>query len=120
RDALPKEVLAHERGLLPLSFAREPWLHAQGYRELLGMTPVRTRYARVSKLWLVDETALNGGWVRRFGELRRRIREQVRPTGDTHIFLARGSFGAATRNLLNEGELAEDLERRGFRVIEPE
>jgi hypothetical protein len=120
RDALPLELLADERKLPPLSFEREPWLHEPGYRELVGMPPVRTRYARVNKLWLVDETALNAGWVGRFGELRRRIREKVEPRGDSHIFLARGSFGANTRNLINERELTQELEARGFCVIPPE
>jgi capsular polysaccharide biosynthesis protein len=119
RDALPLELLAHERELLPLSFRRQPWLHEPAYRELLGMRPVRTRYARVQKLWLVDETALNEGWAGRFSELRRRIRERIKPTGDSHVFLRRGSMAAA-RNLVNERQLTEELERRGFRVIEPE
>src|SRR5206468_430963 len=120
RDALPLELLARERGLPPLSFERAPWLHEQGYRNLLGMPAVRTRYARVNTLWLVDETALNAGWARRYGELRRRIREKVEPTGDSHVFLARGAMGATTRNLVNEQQLAEQLEACGFRIIRPE
>ena len=120
RDALPLELLARERGLAPLSFERQPWLHEPAYRELLEMPAVRTRYARVEKLWLVDETALNRGWARRLGEIRRRIRARVQPTGDSHVFLARGSMGAAGRNLVNEVELVAELGRRGFRIIEPE
>jgi hypothetical protein len=119
REALPMELLARERGLPALSFARTPWFHEPGYRELIGLAPLATRYARVRKLWLVDETTLNGGWARRFGEIRRHIREQIRPTGDLHVFLLRGS-NRITRNLVNEHDLAEKLESHGFRVIDPE
>lgn len=119
RDGLPLELLAQERSLAPLYFERPSWLHEPGYRELVGMWPTTTRHARVGKLWLVDETALNAGWVRRTREIRRRIGEQVQPTPDTHVFLLRGRMAEA-RELVNQRQLAEELERRGFRVIEPE
>ena len=120
RETLPMELLAAERKLPAICFEREPWLHEPGYRELLDMPARRVRYARVKRLWLVDETSLNSGWANRFGELRRRIRAQVEPTGDTHVFLKRGSLGTATRHLINEFQLVEELERRGFRILEPE
>ena len=59
RESLPLEVLAEQRSMIALTFARMPWLHEPGYRALVGMEPVATGYARVRNLWITDERALN-------------------------------------------------------------
>lgn len=119
REALPLEVLAQQRGMTALTFRRQPWLHEPGYRSLVELVPVETSYAEVANLWITDERALNEGWKKRFQTLRRTLRGKVTPSRDTHVYLRRGTMGAA-RNLLNEDEVAAKLESIGFRVIAPE
>ena len=118
-DALPLEELAANRGLAPLTFARAPWLHEPGYRALFERRALATSLARVSRLSVVDERNLNGGWVARMDALRARLRAKVTPTGDRRVYITRGSLFSG-RSLANEGQLAEALAKQGFRILEPE
>ena len=119
RESLPLEVLAKQRGMTALTFARKPWLHEAGYRDVVGLQPATTNFARVRNLWITDERMLNEGWKMRFREVREAVRGKVRPAGDTPVYLRRGTLGTA-RNLLNEEAVCERLESAGFRIIAPE
>jgi len=119
REALTSELLAKQRGLPPLSFKKAPWLHEPGYRKMLGLQGMQISFARVGRLWVIDDRGLNAGWVKRFRELRTRVRTTVKPRGPTHVFLARGRRGTS-RELLNARAISDLLVARGFVVIEPE
>lgn len=118
RTGLLKEALAAQRGMTPLNFARRPWRHEEGYRQLTGLRDVQVSAARVKSLWLVDDRGLNANWIERFRMLRGRIRGAAKG-GPSHVYLARGSTGAS-REVLNADELIEHLVRRGFAMLEPE
>ena len=118
-DGLVLEELAARRQLLPLTFARKPWLHEPGYRQLCERRATATSYATVERLWLVDERALNAGWISRFEALRTRLRSKVTSSGSRRVFITRGSLFTG-RSLANEPDLAELLERLGFVILEPE
>jgi len=118
-DSLVLEELAARRKLTPLTFARKPWTHEPGYRQLFDRQAVATSLARVRRLWLVDERSLNEGWRSRFGSLRTRLRDKVTSTGARNVFITRGSWFTG-RSLANEPELAELLHARGFTILEPE
>ncbi|GAA4722796.1 glycosyltransferase family 61 protein [Sphingomonas lutea] len=119
RDGLCLEQLAHERDLVPVSFARTPWLHEPGYRELADLSGAPVLVARASSLWVVDDRGLNGEWARRFRLVRERIRSKVTMGDADRVYLARGSLGAA-RTLVNEHEITAELARAGFTIVEPE
>ena len=119
RESLPLEVLAEQRSMTALTFDRRPWLHEAGYRELVGLHPTPTNFARVSNLWITDERTLNEGWKSRFRIVREAVRSKVRSTGGNHVYLRRGTLGTA-RNLLNEEVVCERLEAAGFRIVAPE
>ena len=120
REVLPLELLAQQRGITPLAFRREPWVHEPGYRALLDLTAVTTSFAKVQKLWITDERTLNGGWVSRFETLRARAKSKLPPGDDESlIFLRRGRLGTG-RRLANEDQLADELSAIGFRTLEPE
>lgn len=119
RESLPLEVLAEQRSVVGVTFAREPWLHESGYRALVGLDPVATSFARVRNLWITDERMLNEGWRARFRKVRERVRGKVIPTGDERVYLRRGTMGKA-RNLLNEDAICECLNTEGFKIIAPE
>ncbi|MBT1515626.1 DUF563 domain-containing protein [Bradyrhizobium sp. SRL28] len=119
RDAMAMELLAEQRGLVPLSYKKTPWVHEPGYRKLMGLPGATISYARIRRLWMIDDLGLNAGWVGRFHELRARVRRAAKPGGPTHVLLARGSSGTA-RELLNARVIADLLVGRGFAVIEPE
>ena len=118
-DSLVLEELAARRKLMPLTFAQKPWLHEPKYRQLFGREAVATAFARVRRLWLVDETALNEGWRSRFGALRGRLRSKITSTGARDVFITRGAMFTG-RSLANEPELAELLQSRGFTILQPE
>lgn len=118
-DSLVLEELAARRKLTPLTFAQKPWLHEPKYRQLFDREAVATAFARVRRLWLVDETALNEGWRSRFGALRDRLRAKVSSTGARNVFITRGAMFTG-RSLANEPELAELLQGQGFTIVQPE
>lgn len=119
REVLPLELLAQQRGVTPLTFDRDPWLHESDYRALVDMDAVTTSFARVRTLWITDERSLNAGWLSRFETLRSRLKAKVRSGDDTPVFLRRGRL-ATGRSLINEDEVAEELALIGFRILEPE
>jgi capsular polysaccharide biosynthesis protein len=119
REVLPLELLAEQRGITPLAFHRDPWVHEPGYRNLLDLAPVTTSFAKVRKLWITDERTLNGGWVSRFETLRARAKAKLPPGNEPLVFLRRGRLGTG-RFLANEDLLADDLSAIGFRIVEPE
>jgi capsular polysaccharide biosynthesis protein len=119
RDALTMELLAEQRGLAALSYAKEPWMHESGYREMVNLPGRAVSFASVRDLWIIDDRGLNEEWRARFRELRTRVLRAVSNGGPTHVFLSRGRSGAP-RELLNSSEIANMLVNRGFTVIEPE
>ena len=119
RDAMAMELLAEQRGLLPLSFEGTPWMHELGYRQLMELPGHPISYARIRRLWVMDDLGLNSNWISRFKELRARVRRKTNTGGPRHIFLARGFTGTA-RELLNAPNIVELLSARGFTVVTPE
>jgi Glycosyltransferase 61 len=119
RDALAMELLAEQRGLVALSYAKRPWIHEPGYREMVNLPGTAVSFASVRDLWIVDDSGLNKEWRGRFRELRTRVRRTASNGGPTHVFLSRGRSGAA-RELLNSATITDALVNRGFTVVEPE
>jgi hypothetical protein len=119
RDALAMELLAEQRGLVPLSYLRKPWIHEPGYRQLMNLSGRPVSFALVRQLWVIDDLGLNRSWIGRFRELRRRVRSAVDQGGPSRVFLSRGERGSA-RELINQAAIIELLVERGFTVVEPE
>ena len=119
RDALAMELLAEQRGLVALSYAKRPWIHEPGYREMVNLPGAPVSFASVRDLWIVDDRGLNKEWRGRFRELRTRVRRTASNGGPTHVFLSRGKSGAA-RELLNSASITDSLVNRGFSIVEPE
>lgn len=122
-DGQMSELLAAERGHAAVGLAREAWLQEPGYRALTGLALHRTVLARVSDLWIVDDRPMNQSRIDRMRELRRRVRAGVEVQAGTTspgapVFLRR--VGGATRPLLNQDVIADELACRGFTVLTPE
>ena len=113
RDALAMELLAEQRGLKGLSYVRKPWLHEPGYREIMKLPARPMAFARVRNLWSVDDRGLNASWIKRFRELRARVRKAAAGGGPARVFLARGR-GGESRELVNAPAIYEVLAARGF------
>jgi hypothetical protein len=119
-SGLAMELLAEERGMIPLVLGGGPWPSEVQYRnrlnlhaEVVGTTPVH-----IGSLWLVNDHGLNEGRRRRTQILRQRARH-VAPLGDRRVYIERGSLGIE-RGLTNEIDLREMLAKRGFVVVRPE
>jgi len=118
-DGVLLELLAAERALPALSLAGDPWLHEPGYRELVGLKVKRSHHAQIDRLWILDDSGINDGWISRIEELRRRVRSVAAPKGPKRVMLGRGIIGAR-RHLVNSAEVYEALDRLGFEIINPE
>lgn len=124
RDALAMELLAEQRGLPALSYAGHVWKHERGYRELTNLRGFPVSQCTVDNLWVIDDRGLNSSWVRRFQELRSRIRANTTPlitrySAGGAVYLTRGKSGDG-RQFVNEEEIGNLLAREGFQIIEPE
>jgi hypothetical protein len=118
-DGLVLELLAAQRSISGLKLAGTPWLHEPGYRELVGLKVKQSHHARIERLWIIDDSGINDGWISRIEELRRRVRSVVAPKGPKRVMLTRGMLGTK-RNLVNSSEVHEALNRLGFDIVNPE
>lgn len=96
---------------------RFEWPHVAAYRELFDRRfPVVTDGMFRSLLLLAD-AGQNSGKRKRYETIRRRVAErfEARPGA---VYVMRGRIGG-DRHLVNELALAEELERNGFRIVDP-
>lgn len=118
-DSLTLEMIPPPDG--PAVAARgRPYRHEDGYRKLLGLPrPPVPGHARIRRLTIYSDYGQNGCKLRRYRELRRRLRSgAVVPTGPPGVFIRRGADGEP-RRLVNEEALADHLSARGFDIIDP-
>ncbi|MGW8466042.1 glycosyltransferase 61 family protein [Pseudomonas sp. CLCA07] len=102
-----------------VSTAKTGILHAPGYEDWLGMTPVRQRNAFFRELVIFDDLSQNRHKHFRFRAMGERLLSHVKYNSHPGVFVLRGNKGEL-RLLRNEMELAEHLrDRRGFRIIDP-
>ncbi len=118
-DGLLLGQLAEQMSLQGLILKREPWLHEPEYRKMSGVEATQTEHALVERLWVVDDRGVNESWIARVQRLRDRIQSSVTKAGPKRIMLTRGKMGSQ-RKLVNSAELQEQLQKRGFEIINPE
>lgn len=114
-DALPAGELLRpgETLLLP----HDPgWIHAGEYVGLMGYSPLVPAYGHFDSIWICDDRGLNQGHVARVRAMHDRLQAQLKPSSHQGVFMRRGRSGSA-RILLNEDEVAEALQGRGFGVV---
>jgi len=119
-DGLAHELWAQDQSLTPLVLPSPPGrVHEPGYRVLTGMSARVIELALVDRLWLVEDHELSASRVGRLERLRQRVRQSIETNGPTHVFIRRGAT-AVGRSLVNEPEVIEALQRRGFAILSPE
>lgn len=104
------------------SMTTKPYEHAGGYRALLGLPEIRRlQRAHIRRLVIYTDFAQNSYKASRYAELRRRIRDRIRPSGraaSRGVYLQRGGTGEP-RILDNEPEVIEYLDALGFEIVVP-
>ena len=119
-DSLAKELLACELGMEPINQSNPARIHEKGYRGLLGLNAHLPDVARIDDLLVVDDRGYNKDHVRRFRELRNRLRVRTGSSGPTRVYIARGRIAVEGRSIHNDSEVARALCSLGFTVIYPE
>ncbi|MEZ0496462.1 glycosyltransferase 61 family protein [Sphingomonas sp. IW22] len=97
--------------------SRIPSGHVEAYERALGMSPDRVDAAWFDELVLFDDRGHGDSRRLRADDLRRRLTGGA-ATPHPGVFLLRGKTGDR-RIMHNEGEVADRLAARGFRVIDP-
>lgn len=118
-DGLLLELLAEQRSMPGLSFTKPAWLHEPGYRAILDIPLYSTSHACIDRLWVIDDSGTSANRVARFQEMRRRARAIKTNKGPKRVMLTRGVLGVP-RELSNNDEVVEALEKAQFRVVNPE
>jgi len=116
-DDLPLYLLASEYGT-PFRTSPDPHLHQAEARELLNMPIQVYRNASFRKLIIFHDTGQNEHRIGRYQEMRRRVCARYKPRDLVGVMFYRGSSGAK-RLLVNEEEVAMEVEALGFRVLRP-
>lgn len=119
-DSLAKEILASELDLPPINQAHPKRVHEDGYRTLLSLEANLPNVARIENLLLVDDRGYNEDHVRRFKQLRARLRARSNSTTSKLIYLGRGQIAVSGRGIHNELEVETALRSLGFIIIQPE
>jgi hypothetical protein len=118
-DGLTHELLAEARGMRRVTLAGGSWPNQPGYRELVDLPACPVSFATVKDLWLLEDWELSRNRAGRLIELGRRVRAGVPDGGPANVFIARGKLGVG-RTLVNEAEVIDALNRRGFAILRPE
>lgn len=122
-DDMPLSLIP-EPGSPCIAMVSKPYLHEAGYRSLLQLlqhhVPLR---ARIRRLVYYTDFAQNTFKLRRYVELRRRLRASLKqqpgrspPAG---VYLRRGVLGEP-RSLVNEDDLEQTLRALGYDILDPE
>lgn len=122
-DNLPMELLPGPDDY-PIDLCALPRWHEAGYRTVFGMVaPPRVEYGRVRRLTLYSDVGQNSFREKRYRDLHARARRFVCGDGplpsNPGVFIMRGG-GGERRELVNEAEIARELEAQGFVIIHPD
>lgn len=119
-NALAKELLASELHLEPINQPHPLRIHEAGYRSILGLQAQLPNVARIENMLLVDDRGYNQHHVRRFLELRARMRAQSGASGPEMVYLSRGQLAVSGRGIRNDPAVEAALQSLGFIVLYPE
>lgn len=119
-DAVPSALLTEEDEDLILP-TPDHWPHAKAYVRLFELHPHTRSLYRVNKLAVYHDISQSRSKVRRYREMRRRIRKNITTDGaakkNERIYLRRGTTGTS-RTIANEDELIRRLGEHGFTVVD--
>jgi hypothetical protein len=119
---IPIELLAHQRGLAPLSLTHQTFGHEPAYREAfqLPRPPRHQSVVRAKSLWMIkdQDRGMTADRLARYQTLRDRVRTPDAKSPQ-RVFIDRGSWGNQ-RGLRNRDEVLNALTARGFEAIYPE
>ena len=118
RDDVTTNLLAD--GFAELISTRGPhWPHAEGYQKLLGVSSRIVDKGDMDELFVFRDIGQNSHKAARYRELRRRLRESIKPERQGHkVYLKRGSGGVKKRILSNEEELTRALADQGYVILD--
>ncbi len=110
------------KSLAPMiNVARQHYSHEAGYCELLSLREQQVARANFRELILLDDWGHNADRRRRFAQLRATFRQSVPLSGNSRVYIRRGSaVGARGRNLRNGDEVEQFLRAQGFAVVDPD
>ena len=119
-DDASTAILGREYGRVLLGGSQHPRTqHTLDYLDLFGIEYEDVDDVYLNDVWLFTDHPQNTHRRERLDALRTAV--QARRVGNTGTpaYLKRGRSGSA-RELVNEAELEAVLEKRGFRIVEPE
>ncbi len=120
-DTVPASLVG-SADMPSIAFRKPHYPHAGEYADLFGLNPLYGNSGKINNLHLLDDCAQNSYKVKRYLELRQRIKQRLEPLTDcahAGVFMARGQTGVK-RSLSNEQAVIEHLQKRGFDIIYPE
>jgi Glycosyltransferase 61 len=119
RDDCASHLLAKEEGEVA-SIQHPNWPDTDFYSEAFSQQFRTVRRAFVRRLILFDDISQNPHKAERFHQLRHTLSQKISSVDQNQIvYLKRGSAGAK-RQLLNETEVTEALEKRGIKIVQAE
>ncbi|AUH63784.1 glycosyltransferase 61 family protein [Paracoccus zhejiangensis] len=114
-------LLAQEFGTVraPFGRRRSGWTHAHDYRRMMDINVPELGDTALGQVWLFDDIGMNSNRRQRMQQLRERLRPKHSTRSGHGVFIIRARSGQVMRHLENETELADELARRGFEIVDP-
>ncbi|MES2499275.1 MAG: glycosyltransferase family 61 protein [Pseudomonadota bacterium] len=119
-DVMPASLIGTAE-MPSLAFKKPHYPHAVDYHHLLDLNTIYGNQGEVRNLYLLSDFSQNSHKIKRYLEIRKRIKEKLNPVDSDYqgIYIARGTTGVK-RMLSNEQVLIEHLVKRGFDIVYPE
>ncbi len=119
-DVMPSSLIGTTE-MPSLAFKKPHYPHAADYDQLLALNTIYGNRGKVNNLYLLSDFSQNSHKIKRYLEIRNRIKEKLNPIDSPYqgVYIARGTTGAK-RMLSNEPALIEHLVKRGFDIVYPE
>lgn len=119
-EDIPTYMLAETFGQ-PISFESGHWPHKNYYAKIFEQDWRKYYLGHAHKLTVFQDFSENSLKAQRYRELRKRLRNKYTPRyGDHLVYLKRGHGGANARKVYNEEQLINELQKKGFHIIDLE
>ncbi len=104
-----------------LSLRRPHYSHAAQYEQFFKLKTIYANKGLVENCYLLSDFSQNSYKLKRYLTLRDNLKVSLNPTNIAYegVFIARGQTGSK-RALINEIEVINHLEKKGFDIIYPE
>lgn len=120
RDDCATTLIDEDESFFELFMPTPPWPDKFHYRDLFEFNQSELYACAADRLVFYEDGGQTGHKVRRLSKLRDKVRTKLHLRNGAGIVYIRRGANSAHREMVNEEEIVEQLERRGVTILEAE